>query len=177
MHATIDLIEAEIPRLRRYARSLVLDADQADDLVQACLERAIRAKDSWQPGTGLRAWLFTILRNCHISAARRARHDVVALDEHVQAQALAVSGGQEAHVALLQVKNAYQRLSQDHREVLMLCAIEGLAYEEAAAMLEVPVGTVRSRLARARSALREQLEGSNVISYATRFRLREPGDV
>lgn len=77
---TIDLIEKEIPRLRRFARYLVRDADRADDVVQECLVRALGKLDTWQPGTNLRAWLFVILRNCHIDEVRRARHHRVVND-------------------------------------------------------------------------------------------------
>jgi RNA polymerase sigma-70 factor (ECF subfamily) len=170
MPGTIDLIEAEIPRLRRYARSLVRDPQLADDLVQDCLERALRAIDSWQPGTNLRAWLFTILRNCHISSFRNRRREVAVIDGGAEPPGLAVSGGQEESLALTEVGRAYRQLSEEHREILMLVAIEGLAYEEAATTLGVAVGTVRSRLSRARAALRVQLEGSNVVTDASQAR-------
>ncbi len=155
MTATIDLIEAEIPRLRRFARFLVGDADRADDLVQECLTRAITKIDSWQPGTNLRAWLFVILRNCHFNELRRSNRSPIMAD--AEDRAVAVPGNQEAHMSLLEVREAFLRLSDEHREVLLLVAVEGLAYEEAASILNVPIGTVRSRASRARQSLRDML--------------------
>lgn len=152
-------IEAEIPRLRRYARYLTRDADQADDLVQEALTRAIAKIDSWQLGTNLRAWLFVILRNAHISAVRRDQRapiDEAVAEDH---PGLAVAGGHESRLALLELQEAFDALSEEHREVLHLVAVEGLKYDEAATVLELPVGTVRSRLSRARTALRLRLEG------------------
>jgi RNA polymerase sigma-70 factor (ECF subfamily) len=152
------LIEAEIPRLRRYARYLTRDADRADDLVQEALTRAVAKVHTWQPGTNLRAWLFVILRNVFISelrhGAREPQSDLVA-DNH---PSLAVKGTQDERMALVDLQRAFDQLSAEHREILLLVAIEGLPYEEAAAILEVPVGTVRSRLSRARTALRGELE-------------------
>lgn len=151
-------IEREIPRLRRYARYLSKDTDQADDLVQECLVRAIARIDTWQPGTNLRAWLFVILRNVFISEIRRAGRgpvDAVLEDDH---PGLAVSGRQETRLAVVELQKALDMLSAEHREVLLLVAVEGLRYEEAAEVLAVPVGTVRSRLSRARTALRDLLD-------------------
>ena len=159
MDDVLQRIEQEIPRLRRYARYLRREPDHADDLVQECLSRAIAKINTWQPGTNLRAWLFVILRNCHINEIRREQR-VVSLDDDSPASepTLTVPGSQETRVALAEVRNAYLSLSEEHREVLLLVAIEGLQYEEASAILEVPLGTVRSRLSRARQALRQALE-------------------
>lgn len=159
MDERIQQVEPEIPRLRRYARYLTRDADQADDLVQEALTRAIAKIDTWQPGTNLRAWLFVILRNAHISEIRRqsrAPIDEAVADDH---PGLAVTGGHESHLALVELHKAFEGLSEEHREVVHLVAVEGLKYDEAAAILEIPVGTVRSRLSRARTALRLRLEG------------------
>lgn len=157
MDATIKLIEAEIPRLRRYARFLVGDIDRADDLVQECLSRAIAKIDSWQTGTNMRAWLFTIMRNCHFNELRRRSRSPILEDADT---ALAVApGNQETHLALQEVRRAFLGLSEEHRDVLVLVAIEGLSYEEAAAVIGVPIGTVRSRTSRARQALRDAVEG------------------
>lgn len=151
------LIEAEIPRLRRYARYLTRDVDRADDLVQEALTRAVAKMDSWQPGTNLRAWLFVILRNVFISElrhrAREPRSDMVA-DDH---PSLAVKSTQDERMSLVDLQRAFDQLSAEHREILLLVAIEGLPYEEAAAILGVPVGTVRSRLNRARAQLQRTL--------------------
>lgn len=158
MQDVVNEIEQEIPRLRRYARYLARDVDQADDLVQDCLTRAIAKIDSWQPGTNLRAWLFVILRNAYISEVRRSSRMPFGTSDAEDDFRLVVSGGQEASLELLEVREALDSLSIEHREVLHLVAVEGLKYEEAAEILEVPVGTVRSRLSRARSALRVRLE-------------------
>src|ERR687892_1633689 len=155
---TIDLIEAEIPRLRRYARYLAREADRADDLVQECLTRAISKIDSWTPGTNLRAWLFVILRNCHINEVRRGQRTSLIGEVSSDYDVVPTPASQEAHMSLLEVRNAYLNLSEEHREVLLLVAIEGLQYEEAAGILQIPVGTIRSRLSRARQTLRDALD-------------------
>jgi RNA polymerase sigma-70 factor (ECF subfamily) len=159
MTEVLEQIEQEIPRLRRYARYLRREPDHADDLVQECLSRAIAKIDTWQPGTNLRAWLFVILRNCHINEIRREQR-IVSIDDDSPASGptLTVPGSQETRVALAEVRNAYLSLSEEHREVLLLVGIEGLQYEEASAILNVPLGTVRSRLSRARQALRQALD-------------------
>ena len=155
MSEILPLIEAEIPHLRRFARYVVRDVDRADDLVQECLTRAIAKLHTWTPGTNLRAWLFVILKNCHINEVRRERPTSEMPDDH---PLLNVPASQDTHISLLEVRDAYLRLSEEHREVLLLVAIEGLRYEEAAAILKLPLGTVRSRLSRARQALREALQ-------------------
>ena len=167
MDATIKLIEAEIPRLRRYARFLVGDVDQADDLVQECLTRAIAKIDSWQPGTNLRAWLFVIMRNCFFNDLRRKSRSPFI--EDAETTFAASPGNQDAHMALQEVRRAFHQLSEEHREVLLLVAIEGLAYEEAAAIIGVPIGTVRSRTSRARQALREAVDGDDEAKEATKI--------
>ena len=159
---TIKLIEAEIPRLRRYARFLVGDVDRADDLVQECLTRAIAKIDSWQPGTNMRAWLFVIMRNCHFNDLRRKSRSPII--EDAETAFAATPGNQEAHLALQEVRRAFFNLSEEHREVLLLVAIEGLAYEEAASIIGVPIGTVRSRASRARQALRQAVDGDDDAS-------------
>jgi RNA polymerase sigma-70 factor, ECF subfamily len=164
MRETLQHIEAEIPRLRRYARYLRREPDHADDLVQECLARAIAKIHTWQPGTNLRAWLFVILRNCHINEIRREQRMDSIDDTPTDEPALTTPGNQETSVALAEVRKAYLGLSEEHREVLLLVAIEGLQYEEAAAILEVPLGTVRSRLSRARQALRHALKSGHGVA-------------
>lgn len=151
----LPLIEVEIPHLRRYARYLVRDIDRADDLVQECLTRAIGKLHTWTPGTNLRAWLFVILKNCLINDIRRERPTSELPADHPQ---LTAPANQDSHIMLLEVRDAYLGLSEEHREILLLVAIEGLQYEEAAKILNLPLGTVRSRLSRARQALRAALE-------------------
>lgn len=159
---TLRAIEAEIPRLRRFARFLVRDVEYADDLVQECLLRAIDKLESWRPGTNLRAWLFVIQRNVFRNDLRKNGREIPLDYDLESSPAVAVPAAQEARMALLEVREAFQRLSYEHREVLLLVAIEGLTYEEASTILDIPVGTVRSRLSRARSALRDMLESEPV---------------
>lgn len=153
-----DLLVDEIPRLRRFARHLVGNADQADDLVNECLVRALDRLESWRPGTSMRAWLFVILRNCLYDDYRRAQRRPLVDTELVEEQMPQVSGGQEARVALDEVDDAFSRLADEHQQVIYHVAIQGRRYEEAADHLAIPVGTVRSRLSRARTALREALD-------------------
>ena len=168
MSEILSLIEDEIPHLRRFARYVVRDVDRADDLVQECLTRALSKIHTWTPGTNLRAWLFVILKNCHINEVRRERPTAEMPDDHPM---LSVPANQDAHINLLEVRDAYLRLSDEHREVLLLVAIEGLRYEEAAAVLKLPLGTVRSRLSRARQALRDALQepASHVVTPLPRL--------
>ncbi|MGO8954568.1 MAG: sigma-70 family RNA polymerase sigma factor [Rhodomicrobium sp.] len=151
---TISAMRAEIPRLRRFARYMARDADYADDLVQECLTRAIANIASWQPGTNLRAWLFVILKNVFRNDKRRAQHDIAYRNRLEKDAPLFARAEQHHHLVLSEVQDAFLRLTEDHREVLMLIAVEGLRYEEAASVLNISVGTVKSRLSRARSALR-----------------------
>ncbi len=155
----VDGIVQEMPRLRRYARRLIGDADRADDLVHDCVVRALDKLESWQPGTNLRAWLFVILRNCLYDQHRRSKRRPLVDDEIPDDQVPRISGGQEDRVALDEVETAFARLGEDHQEILYLVAIEGRRYEDAAGTLHIPVGTVRSRLSRAREALRDALDG------------------
>jgi RNA polymerase sigma-70 factor, ECF subfamily len=151
---TISAMKAEIPRLRRFARYMTRDADYSDDLVQECLARAIANIESWQPGTNLRAWLFVILKNVFRNDKRRAQHDM-AYRNGLEKDTLAYAPAQQHnHLLLTEVQQAFLQLTDDHREVLMLIAVEGLRYEEAATVLNISVGTVKSRLSRARTALR-----------------------
>lgn len=167
--STVDLIEAEIPRLRRYARHLTRDPDFADDIVQECLVRALDRIDSWRPGTNLRAWLFTILRNGFLDEVRRVQRNPLLEETAVDDQLPSVHGDPEARFAFREVREAFLALRADHREILLLVAIEGFRYEEAADVLGVPVGTVRSRLSRARQALRDALVTRSEIRPQARF--------
>lgn len=148
----LDEIEAEIPALRRYARALVRDSDAADDLVQDCLERAIRRQRFWRAGP-VRAWLFRILLNRFRDQRRRYGRAPQLVDAG-SAVDLARPGGQEASLALREVHDALGRLPDDQRAALLLVALEGMTLAEAAAVLATNPNTVASRLARARAALR-----------------------
>jgi RNA polymerase sigma-70 factor (ECF subfamily) len=148
------LLEHEIPRLRRYARALTRDATRADDLVQSCLVRALAKSHLWQPGTDLRAWLFTILHNQHVNDVRRAVREGVTVPVEDASAALTVPSTQGASLQLRDLDRAMARLSEEQRQVLLLVGLEGMRYEEIATVLDVPVGTVRSRLSRGRDTLR-----------------------
>jgi RNA polymerase sigma-70 factor, ECF subfamily len=150
---------AAIPRLRRYARVLTGDATRADDLVQDTLARAWEKRRLWQAGTDLRAWLFTVMHNVYVNQLALVRRDAanVSLDADTSGLAwqLPVRGNQVDRVELLEVVAQMGRLSSDQREVLLLAAVEEMRYEEIAAVLSVPIGTVMSRLSRARDKLRQ----------------------
>jgi len=150
---------AAIPRLRRYARVLTGDAARADDLVQDTLARAWEKRRLWQAGTDLRAWLFTVMHNVHVNQLALFRREAgnVSLDADTSGLAwqLPVRGNQVDRVELMEVVAQMGRLTPDQREVLLLAAVEEMRYEEIAAVLAVPIGTVMSRLSRAREKLRK----------------------
>ena len=147
------LLEAEIPRLRRYARALTRDVSRADDLVQSCLTRAVAKQHLWQYGTDLRAWLFTILHNQHVNDVRRSIREGT-LVELADAPQLTVQSNAIASLQLRDLETALGKLAPEQRQVILLVGLEGMAYDEVAAVLKVPVGTVRSRLSRGRDQLR-----------------------
>ncbi|HEV7371258.1 sigma-70 family RNA polymerase sigma factor [Arenibaculum sp.] len=155
---TLERLEQEIPALRRFARALVGHPERADDLVQDTLERALTRLDSYTPGTNMRAWLFTILRNAHINELRRAR-TTTAPDETLEALSPPAPAGQEHGLAMRDLQRALAQLTPEMREVLLLIGLEGLSYEEAATVLCAKVGTVKSRLCRGREALRRLMDG------------------
>jgi RNA polymerase sigma-70 factor (ECF subfamily) len=152
------LLEKEIPRLRRYARALTRDATRADDLVQSCLVRALAKSHLWQPGTDLRAWLFTILHNQHVNDVRRSVREGVSVPVEDVAPVLTVSSTQGSSLQLRDLDRALGKLPEEQRQVLLLVGLEGMRYEEVAMVLDVPVGTVRSRLSRGREMLRRLMD-------------------
>ncbi|KKC41064.1 RNA polymerase sigma factor [Devosia epidermidihirudinis] len=149
----LDQVEACVPALRRYARALTRNADLADDLVQDCLERAISRRGLFRPNGPIRAWLYTILLNIHRNGLRAARRhgETVDLDSVPEPSTPA---SQPGHLALAEMVRAIDTLPLEQKEALLLVALEGLAYQEAADILAVPLGTLMSRLARARASLR-----------------------
>jgi RNA polymerase sigma-70 factor (ECF subfamily) len=151
---TLHDIEAEIPRLRRYARALTRDVASADDLVQDCLTRALGKLHLWQQGSDLRAWLFTILHNQYVNHIRRAVREgaTVALNETEPMLSRAPQQGKR--LELRDLERAIAQLPEEQRSVILLVGLEGMRYEEVAAVLDVPIGTIRSRLSRGREALR-----------------------
>ena len=149
----LDQVEACVPALRRYARALTRNADLADDLVQDCLERAITRRRLFRPTGPVRAWLFTILLNLHRNALRTARRrgEQVDIDSVPE---LSTPAAQPGYLALAELARAIETLPPEQKEALLLVTLEGIQYHEAAGIIGVPVGTLMSRLGRARAALR-----------------------
>ena len=147
-------IEAEIPRLRRYARALTRDVAAADDLVQDCLARALAKLHLWQEGTDLRAWLFTILHNQYVNQVRRAVREGMAVGLSETEPMLTQAPNQGKRLELRDLERALAEVPAEQRAVVLLVGLEGMRYEDVAEMLGIPVGTVRSRLSRGRDALR-----------------------
>jgi RNA polymerase sigma factor (sigma-70 family) len=152
-------LATHIPQLRRYARALTGDAWAADDLVQDTLERACQRWQLWAAGSDLRAWLFTLMHNLFVDGARRALrqqagHQVPVQD--VEHELVAAPAGTDQ---ALDLQRCLLRLPPEQREALLLVSLQDLAYEDVARITGVPVGTVMSRLSRARSRLRELMEG------------------
>ncbi len=153
-----------VPRLRRYARALAGNRDDADDLVQATLEKAWSRAASWQGVADMRAWLFTILHHVHVDGVRGARVHTVPLDDATPE--VPVPPAHDGRLAVLDCEAALARLSAEQREVLLLVALEDLPYADAARVLGIPVGTVMSRLSRARERLRGLMDGGGAASAA-----------
>jgi RNA polymerase sigma-70 factor, ECF subfamily len=152
------LLHNEIPRLRRYARALTRDAARADDLVQSCLVRAIAKEHLWEPGTDLRAWLFTILHNQNVNEIRRSVREGVTVAVEDVAPALTVAPRAASSLQLRDLERAIGLLPEEQRQVILLVGLEGMRYEEVAAVLDIPIGTVRSRLSRGREMLRRLMD-------------------
>jgi RNA polymerase sigma-70 factor (ECF subfamily) len=164
--------------LRRYARSLARDEDQAEDLVQDTLVRAYQRRDSFRSGGNLRGWLLSILHNTFIDDRRRHAVERRRMQQMAETADAATPSDQESTVRLQQVRQAFMNLPEEQRSALHLVAIEGLSYQEAAAALEIPVGTLMSRLGRARAALRSFEAGASLPRVApgrTRPNLRIVG--
>jgi len=160
-----ELIEL-LPSLRAFARSLAHNAAQADDLVQDTLVKALANVDRFEQGTNLRAWLFTILRNHYYSQLRKSKREIEDADGRHAAR-IAVRPEQDGTVDLEDFKVAFAQLAPDHREVLSLVGASGCSYEEAAQICGCAVGTIKSRVNRARRKLSDLLgledEGSEAI--------------
>jgi RNA polymerase sigma-70 factor, ECF subfamily len=151
-------LEGEIPRLRRYARALTRNAVRADDLVQETLVRALHKEHLWQPGTDLRAWLFTIMHNQNVNEIRRAIRDDATVDLENCSAILTATTDPTASRQLRELDHALAQLPEEQRQVILLVGLEGMSYEDAAAILGVPIGTIRSRLSRGRESLRKLME-------------------
>jgi RNA polymerase sigma-70 factor, ECF subfamily len=171
MEASPDPVRAEmlavLPRLRRFAAALAGRGADADDLVQDTVERALRNLDHWTPGTRMDSWLFRIAQNLWIDTvrARRVRGTPAAVED----TAVPPLDGQraaESRIALSRTERALGELPDEQRSVIALVLIDGMSYREAAAILDVPIGTVTSRLARAREALAARVFGAGVEDAA-----------
>jgi len=162
------LVEEQIPRLRRYARALTRNRDRADDLVQDTLSRALIKEQLWQPGTNLRAWLFAIMHHQSVNNLRRDIRESAMVDIERISTTLPATTDPAASRKLVELDRALAQLPLDQRQVILLVGLEGMSYQEAAGILGIPVGTVRSRLSRGRDALRELLDGKERPSAAAR---------
>jgi RNA polymerase sigma-70 factor (ECF subfamily) len=151
-------IEAEIPRLRRYARVLVHDHSGADDLVQDCLVRALAKLHLWQEGTNLRAWLFAILHNQHINQVRRNLRSGSPVQLNEADPQLSRPADQYKRLELRDLERALSQLPEEQRAAILLVGLEGFAYQQVADILGIPTGTVRSRISRGRNALRRLMD-------------------
>jgi RNA polymerase sigma-70 factor (ECF subfamily) len=162
-----------IRSLYRYALALTRNDDDAHDLVQDCCTVALDKQDQFEPGTNLRAWLFTIMHNRHISRLRRqgGAGPHVSMDEAHRVQ---LPSSQIARLEFRDLIRALDRLDDEFREVLLLVTVEGLSYQEVSDILDMPVGTVTSRLSRARSMLRRMMDrtGEGADRVAPGFKLR-----
>lgn len=151
-----DALVPYIPQLRRYARGLTRDPEAADDLVQDALLRAMEKRHLWKADSNMRAWLYRILHNTFVNNQRRARvRRMESVDDH-EAR-MGTAAGQYDRVLLRTLELELHQLPAAHRQVVMLVGVEGLAYEEAAGIVGCPVGTIRSRLSRARETLKQHL--------------------
>lgn len=161
---------ALLPRLRRFAHGLANNRDDADDLVQEACERALGRLDQWQAGTRLDSWMYRIVQNLWFDRLRSRKVRGEQVDEEV----LGLQADENAH-RLPEVRNTFarvaemfERLKPEHREVMVLVCVESLSYQEAAEVLGIPVGTVMSRLSRARLQLQEDMKESPVTGRRNR---------
>ena len=172
-----DTMLATVPRLRAFAVSLSGNVDRADDLVQETLVKALHSIDSFRPGTNLAAWLFTILRNHFRSEYRKRRREVEDVDGRYT-ERLKSQPEQMGHIELAEFREALAKLPNDQREALVLVGASGFSYEEAAVICGCAVGTIKSRLNRARTRLAELMQIESADDFgpdaATRAILTQP---
>ena len=146
-----------VPRLRRYARALAGNREDADDLVQDTLERAWAKSALWHGVVDMRAWLFSIMHNLHVDGIRRPKLATVMMDDDAPEVAMAPTQGER--LAVLNLQAALDLLPTEQKEIVLLVALEDMAYAEIATTLGIPIGTVMSRLSRGRERLRALMEG------------------
>ena len=159
-------VVALLPRLRRFARTITRHREDADDLVQLAVERALLRLDQWQPGTRLDSWMFTIMKNAWIDEVRsRVRRDAIFLPEEAGENVGQAAGDwpTDRQHERMDVHKAMQQLNEDQRLAVGLVLVEGLPYKEAAQVLGIPIGTLTSRLARARETLQAALSGAQEL--------------
>jgi len=156
--SVLSKLEENIPSLRRYAWTLLRNSSDADDLVQECLLKALDRIDTLRSTSDLRSWLFTIMHNLYVNRWRRMKLRTRLAADNAEAE-LAVGPSQQASAELQDVLRGLSTLTEEQRQIVLLVAVEGFQYGEVAAMLGIPVGTVMSRLSRARDRLREFVEG------------------
>lgn len=164
MFAQKDLI-AETENLRKFALHLTRNKADADDLVQSTFLRALEKSDYFEDGTSLRKWTSKIMFNLFVTDYRRKTKFETQYDPEPYIQSQAISAPQESEAELHAVGDAMKKLSADHREILTLVCIKDMPYQEVADLLNIPVGTVRSRLSRARESLQVALNGSNATEF------------
>ena len=141
-----------IPHLRAFARMITQNHDKANDLVQDTIVRALKAEHQFTPGTNLKAWLFTILRNLHVNNLRRNKLRFDSIEDGAL-DYFAVPAAQHSYLELQELKRCMTQLSREHREILILVGASGFSYEEAAKICGCAVGTIKSRLSRGRQEL------------------------
>ena len=153
-----DELVALLPHLRAYARFLARNSDLADDIVQDTVVRMLRSEGHYRPSGHFKAWAFTILRNCFYSQFRRKDHGTASLDQELAEGRGAQNGDQEGTLAFRDFHRAFWALPESHREVLMLVGRSGFTYEDAAKLCGCQIGTIKSRISRARHDLRQSLK-------------------
>ncbi len=169
MSATFTTAELNetLPALRRFALSLTRNEDRADDLVQDSVERALRKADYYEPGTNFRSWMFTLCRRLFLNDIRKQKSRGVAVELDDAPQSRVAEAPHQEHVAAFhELEESFQKLPENDKAVITMIAINGMKYEEAAEELGVPVGTIRSRLSRARARLKEMTDRDDDPSLA-----------
>ena len=168
------LLEKEIPRLRRYAVAMTRDMSRADNLVQDTLVRAIAKQSFWQSGTDLRAWLFTIMHRQNADIIRRSAREGTAVDFDDTWPGPTTATDPAGGLSLRDLDRALARISEEQRQVILLIGLEDISYKEAAMILDVPIGTIRSRLSRGRQSLRTLMDWRDVTE--AEISARNPGE-
>ncbi|WP_419904007.1 RNA polymerase sigma factor [Kiloniella sp.] len=169
MDEFLNQLTQSIPALRRYAYALVRDSSTADDLVQDCLERGLNKRAQWQGEGNLKSWLYRILSNTHLNHYRSNKRNPLTQSSEIT-ENLAMSpqlqnpANQLDRIYLTDLDKAIAELPEEQKQVLLLITLEGLSYKEVAQIIQIPPGTVMSRLSRARETLRKRMDSSNTTA-------------